>query len=73
MDPHNIRQWQRIFRDTLLNLCGVFLFVYGATTIHDPTALGIVLGTGLGCFSAPPLLRLRLDRQPEDDDKENGS
>lgn len=72
MDPDIVRQWQRIFRDTLLNLCGVFLFVYGATEIHDPTALGIVLGTGLGCFSAPPLLRLRLDR-PTDDDKENGS
>lgn len=70
MDPDAVRQWQRIFRDTVLVIVGAFLLVYGATSIREPTILGIVLGAGLTCFSAPPILRLRLDRSPNDDDRE---
>lgn len=69
MDPDIVRQWQRIFRDSAVVVVGVFLLVYGATSIHDPAVLGIVLGAGITCISAPPLVRLRLDRSNDDEEK----
>lgn len=73
MDPETIRQWQRILKDTIAVFVGVFLLVYGAVAVHDPTALGIILGAGITCLSAPPFVRLRLERatQEEDDDRKD--
>lgn len=57
MDPELVRQWQRIFRDSAAVVVGIFLLVYGAIMIHDPTVLGIVLAAGITCIGAPPIVR----------------
>ena len=49
--------WVRIIRDTTIIAVAVFLFVYGAITVTEPTILTIFFGAAMALLGIPPYLR----------------
>lgn len=65
MDPKIVRQWQGIIRDTLIVLVGAFLLIYEAVWAREPDWQ--IIAAALTCFGLPPVLRLDLRKDKEED------
>lgn len=63
MDPEKLREWPAILRDFAIVGLAAFMMIYGTTSIHDPTALGIVLGAGCTLLGVPAAIRLDSSRR----------
>lgn len=59
MQPEKLDAWVSIFRDVIIVFLGAFLMVFAVVAIHEPVALGTVLGAGLTALGVPPWLRVR--------------
>lgn len=63
MDPERLTQWQQIIRDFVILGLAIFVAVFGVTSIHDPTVLGITLGFAATLLGVPAALRLDQSRR----------
>lgn len=61
MTPDVVRQWQRIFRDTVIVLIGMFMLVYETVWRESPDWQ--IIAAALTCFGLPPALRVDLRRK----------
>lgn len=61
MDPKAIREWQKIFRDLVIVLVGVFILIHETLTSGDPNIY--LVGAGLAALGLPPALRLDQERK----------
>lgn len=57
MNPETVRAWQRIARDTVIVIAGVFMLIYETVAADNPNAA--IIGAALACFALPPALRYR--------------
>lgn len=67
----DLSQWVTIFRDVVIVLLATFLMVFAVVKIHDPTALGLVLGAGATMLGVPPFLRVRESAKQTNDSEED--
>lgn len=63
MDPAVIRQWQSIFRDTLIVVVGAFILLY--ETMFARIVDWHLIAAALTCFGLPPALRVDLRKRGE--------
>lgn len=55
----------RALRDICATVCGVFLIVYGAMTVREPTLAAVFFGAGTAFLLGPPAIRLDKRREEE--------
>lgn len=65
MQPENLSAWITIFRDVIIVVLASFLMIFAVVKIHEPTALGLVLGAGATMLGVPPWLRVRESAKKE--------
>lgn len=63
MNPDTVRAWQRIARDTVIVIVGVFMLIYETAVAPAPSPE--IVGAALACFALPPTLRFT-NRDKED-------
>lgn len=68
MDPRIVRQWQSIFRDTVIVFVGAFILLY--ETAFARVVDWQLIAAALTCFGLPPALRVDLRRKGEKEDEE---
>ena len=65
MTPEALRQWQAIFRDTVITVLAAFMLVFETVFADSPNAY--IIGAGLTLLGIPPALRLDTWRRKADE------